>query len=129
MSIRSLFSAFLCAALALGLCLPCGADCIPRTVAPSQIPRAAWETLHYVRTHRQAPPDQVGGRRYGNYGRGGEQKLPARNARGARIDYQEWDIYPKRPGRNRGPERLVTGTDGRAWYTADHYCSFTEMRR
>jgi len=28
---------------------------------------------------------------------------------------------------NRGAERIVTGSDGRAWYTGDHYQHFTEM--
>lgn len=101
--------------------------CRPHTVAQKDIPRAAKETLAFVRRHGEAPPGQVGGRRFGNYGSGGEQKLPVVDARGHRIHYQEWDIHPKLPGRNRGPERLVTGSDGRAWYTADHYCTFTEM--
>ncbi len=105
-----------------------GAQCIPRTVAPSQIPQAAHRVLAYVRQHDRAPEGYVGGRRFGNYGRGGEQKLPERSAQGRKIDYREWDIHPKVPGRNRGAERLVTGSDGRAYYTADHYCSFTEMR-
>lgn len=129
MRLRRLLSVFLWAALALAGGFAARTDCQPRTVAPAQIPRAAWETLAFVRAHGQAPPGQVGGRRFGNIGRGGEQKLPVRMARGARIDYQEWDIYPRRMGRNRGPDRLVTGSDGRAWYSADHYCSFTEMRR
>lgn len=112
----------------LGALPPVAAGCRPRTVAPNLIPRAARETLAHVRQHHEAPPGQVGGRRFGNYGRGGEQKLPETDAQGRRIAYQEWDIYPKRPGRSRGPERLVTGSDGRAWYTADHYCTFTELR-
>lgn len=129
MPFRRLLAALLAAFLALAVALPAGARCEPRTVAPAQIPRGAWETLLYVRLHREAPPGHVGGRRFGNYGRGGEQRLPDRAIRGGRVDYQEWDIYPRRPGRNRGAERLVTGSDGRAWYTADHYCTFTEMRR
>ena len=128
MFLRRLLAATFGALLLLGSALPAGADCRPHTVAPEFIPSAAWETLHFVRSHRQAPPGQVGGRRFGNYGRGGERKLPARTARGAPIDYQEWDIHPLRRGRNRGPERIVTGSDGRAWYSADHYCTFTEMR-
>lgn len=122
---RTLLLSFL---LFLGLQGPLGADCRPHTVAPAQIPSAAWRTLEHVRRTGEAPPGQVGGRRFGNFGSGGEQKLPTRGGRG-RIEYREWDIHPKRPGVNRGPERLVTGSDGRAWYTADHYCSFTEMRR
>ncbi len=117
------------AILLLGGPVPAVSPCTPHTVAPFLIPRAAWDTLLHVRLHRKPPPGHVGGRRFGNYGRGGEQQLPVRTARGSRIDYQEWDIHPRRPGRSRGAERLVTGSDGRAWYSADHYCSFTEMVR
>ena len=28
-----------------------------------------------------------------------------------------------------GARTVTTGSDGRAWYSADHYCTFTEMRR
>jgi guanyl-specific ribonuclease Sa len=129
MLLRRLHAAFLGAVLVLASALPAGAGCRPHTVAPERIPPAAWETLQFVRSHGQPPPGQAGGRRFGNYGRGGEQKLPLRMAQGARIDYREWDIHPRRRGQNRGPERIVTGSDGRAWYTADHYCTFTEMRR
>ena len=125
MLLRALLSAF----LACGLLPFLRAECRPRTVAPAQIPAAAWRTLEMVRRTGEAPPGQVGGRRFGNYGSGGEQKLPLRDDRGRRISYLEWDIHPRRPGLNRGPERIITGSDGRAWYTADHYCSFTEMRR
>lgn len=79
--------------------------------------------LAYVRTHDEAPAGYVGGRRFGNY----DRNLPQLDAKGKRIDYREWDIHPKTPGRNRGAERLVTGSDGRAWYTADHYSRFTEI--
>jgi guanyl-specific ribonuclease Sa len=89
----------------------------------------AWETLAYIHKHGEAPPGYVGGRRFGNYGRGGEEKLPVRDPQGRRIEYREWDIHPRTPGRNRGPERIVTGNDGRAWYTGDHYRTFMEMRK
>ncbi len=92
------------------------------------VPREALATLAYIRTHDTAPPGHVGGRRFGNYGRGGEQKLPQRDASGRSIEYREWDIHPKVPGRNRGPQRLVTGSDGRAWYTSDHYATYTEIK-
>lgn len=126
--VRLLRGLALLGVMLFGITLPRGqAECVPKRVAVRDIPRAARETLDYVRAHGQAPPGQVGGRRFGNYGGGGEQKLPVNDAQGHHVSYQEWDIYPKVPGRNRGPERLVTGSDGRAWYTADHYCSFTEL--
>lgn len=116
-----IFSALAC------LGLP-AAPCQPKTLAPGQIPQEARQVLVQVRATGQPLPGYVGGRRFGNYGSGGEQKLPVTDARGQRITYREWDIHPKVEGRNRGPERLVTGSDGRAWFTADHYCSFTEIR-
>jgi len=103
------------------------ADCRPKPVAPSAIPAYAWDTLDYVRSHHAAPSGFQGGRYFGNYGSKGETKLPL-EANGRRISYQEWDVHRRRIFRSRGPERIVTGSDGRAWYTADHYCTFTEMK-
>ena len=88
------------------------------------LPVHARETLAYIRQHGFAPPGYVGGRIFGNY----EGQLPRYNARRKRIEYREWDVRPKAEGRNRGAERLVTGSDGRAWYTADHYRTFVEAK-
>ncbi|WP_425552676.1 ribonuclease domain-containing protein [Kribbella alba] len=38
------------------------------------------------------------------------------------------DVNPKVKGVDRGSERLVTGSDGSAWYTTDHYQSFFPVR-
>jgi len=57
---------------------------------------------------------------------GGEQ-LPKSDASGRPITYREYDVNPRQPGVNRGPERLVVGSNGRAYYTADHYRTFTPM--
>lgn len=96
----------------------------PPAAVQAGIPPEAFKVLAYVREHREAPPGHVGGRRFGNF----EGRLPKADARGRRLAYQEWDIFPRRPGRGRGPHRLVTGSDGRAWYTADHYDTFIEIR-
>ena len=103
------------------------ADCHPKRVAPSAIPAYAWDTLDYVRSHHAAPPGFQGGRYFGNYGSNGETKLPM-EAGGRRISYQEWDVRRRRDRHSRGAERIITGSDGRAWYTADHYYTFTEMK-
>jgi len=66
----------------------------------------------------------VGGRIFGNY----EGQLPRYNARRKRIEYREWDVRPKAEGRSRGAERLVTGSDGRVWYSGDHYHTFIEVK-
>lgn len=118
--------AFIWICLALLLPLAAGAGVAPSepSFRASEIPEAARQTLAYVRLHQKAPPGHVGGRRFGNY----ERLLPQTTAAGKRIFYQEWDIYPRQTGRSRGPRRLVTGSDERAWYTPDHYKSFKEIR-
>ena len=92
--------------------------------APDNVLPQVRETLVYIRQHGYAPPGYVGGRVFGNY----EGVLPRYNAKRKRIEYREWDVQAKAEGRNRGAERLVTGNDGRAWYTADHYRTFIEVK-
>jgi len=43
------------------------------------------------------------------------------------VTYKEYDINPKIPGKNRGAERIVIGSDGSVWYTSDHYVTFTRL--
>ena len=124
--LRSMLRALLVVAALLGATsLPASAPARPATpvVRAAEIPKEALAVLAYVRTHDAAPAGYVGGRRFGNY----DRNLPQSDAKGKAIEYREWDIHPKMPGRNRGAERLVTGNDGRAWYTADHYATFTEI--
>lgn len=87
------------------------------------VPADARQVLAYIRAHHAAPAGYEGGRRFGNY----ERVLPAADPEGRRIQYQEWDVHPHEAHVNRGAERLVTGSDGRAWYTGDHYAHFTEV--
>lgn len=103
-----------------------GRPVVAGTAAPADkaIPAEAWRVLAYIRVHHEAPAGYEGGRRFGNY----EGVLPKTDAGGRRLQYQEWDIHPHREHVNRGAERLVTGSDGRAWFTGDHYGHFVEMR-
>ncbi|WP_306590740.1 ribonuclease domain-containing protein [Geothrix sp. 21YS21S-4] len=115
--------------LGLGACGPEPAVPAPPAqqvqVAPQDpIPAPAREALAYIRQHGYAPPGFVGGRVFGNY----EGALPRYDARRKRIDYREWDIHPRAEGRARGAERLITGSDGRVWFTADHYRTFVEVK-
>ena len=41
--------------------------------------------------------------------------------------YKEYDINPFVKGQGRGTERIVIGDDGSAWYTNDHYQTFTQI--
>lgn len=88
-----------------------------------QFPDYALETLEYVREHTQAPAGYVGGRVFQNR----ENQLPKTDDKGIKIDYQEWDVHPKMQGQNRGAERLVTSSNGDAYFTSDHYRSFKKI--
>jgi ribonuclease T1 len=80
--------------------------------------------LKYIREHNDAPDGYVGGRNFQNR----EGRLDKKDASGKKIAYQEWDVNPKKRGVNRGAERLITGSDNRAWYTSDHYKNFQEVK-
>jgi hypothetical protein len=81
----------------------------------STIPAKVTNTLATVQSTNAAPPGYVGGRQFLNDGRGGGQALPRTAADGTPIAYREWDVNPRVPGVNRGAERLVTGSDGKAY--------------
>ncbi len=87
------------------------------------IPKKVYEVLKYIRKNNTAPDGYVGGRKFGNF----ENLLPKKDGNGRRINYQEWDVNPKKQGRNRGAERLITGSDGKAYFTKNHYKSFVEI--
>ena len=94
------------------------------TAAPAGVPEKALAVLKYVDEHNEAMDNYEGGRTFGNY----EHRLPANDRSGARVKYREWDVNPLRQGVNRGVERLITGSDGTAWYTNDHYETFKKLR-
>lgn len=87
------------------------------------IPEKAYTLLTYIRKHNSAPKGYVGGRKFGNY----ERRLPQKDYAGKPAKYREWDVNPKKKGKNRGAERLVT-SEKRAWYTRDHYETFEELK-
>ncbi|GAB2538367.1 hypothetical protein GCM10027167_48830 [Nocardia heshunensis] len=87
----------------------------------SSVPQQAWTTLGLIDQGNWPPsdcPGTHGGTVWQN--RGGQ--LPEG------VNYREWDVNCKIPGQSRDAERIVTGDDGSAWYTGDHYATFTRMR-
>ena len=91
---------------------------------PAGVPAKVATVLRHIDTSRKAPPGHEGGRTFHNE----EKRLPQKDKKGNAISYQEWDVNPKVQGVNRGAERLVTGSDGSAYYTNDHYRTFTKLR-
>ena len=101
----------------------------PKTTRETQhetsqkVPDYVLEVLSFIRKNGEAPEGYVGGREFQNR----EKRLPAKALDGKKIRYSEWDVHPKVKGQNRGPERLVTGSDHSAYYTHDHYKSFVKI--
>lgn len=84
-----------------------------------RVSRYVFAVLDYIEKHNGMPPEgYVGGRVFGNY----DHKLPNN------VHYHEYDVHPWQPGKNRGAERLVRGSDGSAWYTRDHYRTFERIK-
>src|SRR6266849_4233120 len=79
---------------------------------PKGVPAKVGTVLKYVDEHQKAMKGYEGGRVFGNF----EKLLPRKDAKDKPIKYHEWDVNPLKPGVNRGPERLVTGSDGSAYY-------------
>jgi len=96
----------------------------PEIKLPKGVPAKVAKVLSYVDEHDKAPPNYVGGRNFGNF----EKRLPQTDKKNRKIRYREWDVNPRKGGVNRGAERLVTGSDGSAYYTKDHYKSFIKIR-
>lgn len=63
------------------------------------------------------PGMSIGGDYFGNF----EGRLP----RGSGLSYHEADANYE--GGRRGAERIIYSSDGRVWYTGDHYNTFTEL--
>ena len=96
----------------------------PDVKLPKGVPAKVAKVLRYVDEHDKAMPGYEGGRNFGNF----EKRLPQTDKKNRRIRYREWDVNPLKKGVNRGAERLVTGSDGGAYYTKDHYKSFIKIR-
>jgi RHS repeat-associated protein len=104
-----------------------GDGAAPET-AGAEIPQSARAVLNQVDESGGPLSGYKGGSTFANDGRAGGQVLPQTTPGGDPITYQEWDVNPYQKGVNRGAERLVTGSDGSAWYTNDHYSTFVQVR-
>jgi guanyl-specific ribonuclease Sa len=100
----------------------------PPEAPTGDVPEEVTRVLRSIDQHGHALEGYEGGRLFHNAGRDGEQPLPRTDPEGRPITYQEWDVHPKEPGVNRGAERLVTGSDGSAYFTNDHYRTFKKIR-
>lgn len=100
------------------------ASAATRAVPIGPVPARAWGVLSRIDAEASALPGFEGGTVFRNR----ESLLPSVDSRGASIAYREWDVHPYVEGVNRGGERLVTGSDGSAYFTTDHYKTFITVR-
>jgi RHS repeat-associated protein len=96
---------------------------ISLTVAPQHVQ----EALSTIKRTGNPPDGYRGGDPFENDGRDGGQVLPKTDTGGNAITYREYDVQPYQQGVNRGGERIVRGSDGSTWYTADHYKTFARV--
>ncbi len=86
---------------------------------PADIPEKAFKTLEYAQQNDGATRKGYKGNvRFSNR----ENKLPRASA-----PFKEYDINRWVKGKNRGPQRIVIGADGKAWYSHDHYKTFQAL--
>ena len=83
----------------------------------------AWNVLARVNAKGSPMPGYKGGSVFEN----AAGRLPGVDGAGNPISYREWDVNPYTKGVDRGPERVVTGSDGSAYFTGDHYDSFLQF--
>jgi ribonuclease T1 len=96
----------------------------PASETQPNVPSKVMKTLQFILENDKAPSGYVGGRKFTNR----EKRLPKNDENGNKINYQEWDVNPKVKGVNRGAERLITGSDNTAYFTNDHYKTFTKIK-
>jgi guanyl-specific ribonuclease Sa len=80
----------------------------------------AWTVLNRVDVKGAPLPGYKGGKVFQN-SQGALPQTPG-------LTYREWDVNPYLKGVDRGTERLVTGSDGSAYFTSDHYNTFMLVR-
>ncbi|MFW0783164.1 ribonuclease domain-containing protein [Gordonia sp. CPCC 206044] len=104
------------------------ATSIARDAGSSTVPDHVLRTLAFIDAGDWPEAADAPGTQGGATFRNNERMLPVTTAAGSRIAYREWDVNAKERGRSRDAERIVTGNDGTAWYTDDHYRSFVQIR-
>lgn len=108
----------------LGLAAPVPVWVHNHNTAKVPVQDDAQNALKHIKENGTKVPGTVkGGVKFENR----EGRLPTVDGSGNAITYQEWDIEAPQPDGLRGLRRIVTGSDGKAYYTDDHYGTFTEI--
>lgn len=93
---------------------------LPEKVATSY---NKYEQTKWKGTYEGQTPGTKAGSKWNN----SPPDLPELDVHGNRITYREFDVNNKAEGSLRDSERFVRGSDGRVYYTPDHYITFFEI--
>ena len=108
----------------LGMQSTAGNGAVQRLVSVQRNKAKAAQVASQVKTNNgRAPAGFVGGRVFENK----EGRLPAKDGKGKALTYWEYDVFPFVQGKNRGAVRVVIDSNWVAWYTRDHYKSFSKL--
>lgn len=101
---------------------------------PTQVPAESKAVLQDIRQFgveaQGAGPQLMGPsmpRTFENSGRSGGYKLPEFDSTGKPIHYTEWGTVQSAQNPKPGGERIITGSDGSAYYTPTHYQTYIVM--
>ncbi|MGW7522944.1 putative T7SS-secreted protein [Streptomyces sp. NPDC054783] len=101
---------------------------------PTQVPEESKAVLQDIREFgveaQGAGPQRMGPslpQPFENSGKGGGYKLPEFDSQGNPIKYTEWGTVQSIDNPKWGGERIVTGSDGSAYYTPTHYQTYIVM--
>ncbi|MFJ5967630.1 DUF6531 domain-containing protein, partial [Streptomyces sp. NPDC093060] len=101
---------------------------------PTQVPPESQAVLQDIREFgveaQGAGPQHMGPsvpKPFENSGKNGGYKLPEFDSEGNSIHYTEWGTVQSPLNPNPGGERIVTGSDGSAYYTPTHYQTYIVM--
>nr|WP_083112930.1 ribonuclease domain-containing protein [Mycobacterium angelicum] len=100
----------------------------PPTTGEPPVPQNVLDTMNQIDAGKWPGAANAPGTKGGSNFDNDNQTLPTRDASGNPITYKEWDVNPRLPNHDRDTERIVTGSDGSAWYTTDHYRTFHRIR-
>ncbi|MGJ5752979.1 RHS repeat-associated protein [Streptomyces puniciscabiei] len=101
---------------------------------PADVPEESKAVLRDIREYgveaQGAGPQRMGPslpKPFENSGKNGGYKLPEFDSQGKPIKYTEWGTVQSIDNPNWGGERIVTGSDGSAYYTPTHYQTYIVM--
>jgi hypothetical protein len=96
---------------------------------PNPTEKKVWDAIDYAAQKKGgAQPGYKGGGKFDNDGSFDSQILPEFDSKNNPITYKKYDVFSFVKGINRGALRVIIGSDGSAYFTNNHYKTFTKLK-